>query len=143
MTRQTVLRHEFVEFIPTKLEAGTLYIFHKYRTAAHQCCCGCGFEVVTPLHPAKWRLTDHGESVSLDPSIGNWSFPCQSHYWIERGRVRWSRRLSERQIAAVRARNELAGDLDIGGKGGSASRQEDRARPLDWSFWAWLRRWLG
>ncbi|MGW5416889.1 DUF6527 family protein [Actinomadura geliboluensis] len=25
--------------------------------------------------------------MSLDPSIGNWSLPCRSHYGVRRGRV--------------------------------------------------------
>lgn len=33
----------------------------------------------------------------LRPSVGNWSFPCQSHYWIDNGRVRWAGRMSARQ----------------------------------------------
>jgi len=28
--------------------------------------------------------------VSLAPSIGNWSFPCNSHYWITGNEVRWA-----------------------------------------------------
>src|SRR3546814_4876362 len=80
-----------VETIPTRLQAGELYISKRYRTSVHLCCCGCGLEVVAPLNPAKWQLTEYRDgSVSLFPSIGNWSFPCRSHYWIERSRVRWS-----------------------------------------------------
>ncbi|WP_353963011.1 DUF6527 family protein [Streptomyces sp. NBC_00365] len=39
--------------------------------------CGCGRKVVTPLAPQEWKLTLDGVSVSLHPSIGNWSFPLQ------------------------------------------------------------------
>ena len=28
-----------------------------------------------------------GETVSLSPSIGNFQFPCKSHYWIRENRV--------------------------------------------------------
>ncbi len=31
-----------------------------------------------------------GETVSLDPSVGNWEYECMSHYWIDRGRIRWA-----------------------------------------------------
>ena len=106
MTRQANLRHAYVEYIPEKLEPGVLYISRKYRTASHLCCCGCDSKVVTPLNPAKWKLADHGQTVSLFPSIGNWSFPCKSHYWIDHGRIRWAREMSERQIANVR-RNDM------------------------------------
>ncbi|MFC4855982.1 DUF6527 family protein [Actinophytocola glycyrrhizae] len=27
------------------------------------------------------RRDFNGETVSLSPSIGNWSFPCRSHYY--------------------------------------------------------------
>jgi len=110
MTRQANLRHAYVEYIPEKLESGVLYISRKYRTASHLCCCGCDSKVVTPLNPAKWKLTDHGQTVSLFPSIGNWSFPCKSHYWIDHGRIRWASEMSERQIANVRRNDMLAAE---------------------------------
>ena len=98
MTRQASLGQAYVEYIPEKLEPGVLYISRKYRTASHLCCCGCGLKVVTPLNPAKWQLTDHGQTVSLYPSIGNWSFPCRSHYWIRSNRIRWSYDMSAEKI---------------------------------------------
>jgi len=107
MTRQANLRHAYVEYIPEKLEVGVLYISKKYKTASHLCCCGCELKVVTPLNPAKWNLTDHGQTVSLFPSIGNWGFPCRSHYWINHNRIRWASAMSERQIANVRSKDHL------------------------------------
>lgn len=100
------LQPVFVEAIPSVLRAGHLYISKRYRTAVHLCCCGCSLEVVTPLNPAKWRLTERGDTVSLYPSIGNWSFPCRSHYWIENNRVRWSWAMSKAEIARVRKRDQ-------------------------------------
>jgi hypothetical protein len=82
--------HEFVEFVPEQLAEATLYISMGYATAIHLCLCGCGQRVVTPLSPTDWRLTYDGESVSLDPSIGNWSFRCRSHYVIRRNHVIWA-----------------------------------------------------
>jgi len=99
------LEVEFVEFVPEQLAPGVLYVSRRYSTAAHLCCCGCGLEVVTPLNPAKWRLSERGGRVSLSPSIGNWSFPCQSHYWIEGGEVRWAAAMSPAAIAGVKARD--------------------------------------
>jgi uncharacterized protein DUF6527 len=93
-----VLEPEFVEFIPEKLEDGKLYISEEYRTAVHKCPCGCGNKVVTPLSPTDWRLTKEGKTVSLYPSIGNWGFPCRSHYWIERNQVVESYDMSQREI---------------------------------------------
>lgn len=97
------MTHQFVEFIPDELEDGTIYISVSYATVAHNCCCGCGKEVVTPISPRDWKLTFDGETVSLTPSIGNWGFPCQSHYWIVRNDVRWAEQWSPEEIAGGRA----------------------------------------
>ncbi len=83
------MKHKFVEFIPDELEDGILYISIIYATVLHKCGCGCGNEVVTPLSPSDWQLTFDGEAISLFPSIGNWSFPCRSHYWIRKNKVVW------------------------------------------------------
>jgi hypothetical protein len=108
MTRIARLRHEFVQYIPEVLSEGVLYISISFATTAHKCCCGCGNEVVTPIAPTDWRLCFDGETISLWPSIGNWSFACQSHYWIAQGRVRWAPRWSQEQIAAGRERDRNA-----------------------------------
>lgn len=108
MTRLDSLHHDFVEFIPDKPRAGTLYISIPYTTAVHLCACGCEREVVTPLSPTDWKLTFDGETVSLSPSIGNWSFECQSHYWIEYDRIRWAGRMTREQIDAGRVADSLA-----------------------------------
>lgn len=108
MKSQIVLQHEFVEFIPGVLKEGTIYISMRFGTAAHACACGCGNKVVTPLRPTDWTLIYDGKTVSLDPSIGNWSFACQSHYWIKRNNVRWGSPFSEEKIAAVRAYDRSA-----------------------------------
>src|SRR5688572_10061223 len=99
MNRQTHLQVEFVEFIPERLEPGKLYISRRYATALHLCCCGCGLEVATPLKPGKWHLTETDGAVSLYPSIGNWSFPCRSHYWIFQGQVHWASEWPRERIA--------------------------------------------
>jgi len=99
------LEYEFVDVIPGKLEEQTLYVSMDYATAVHKCCCGCGREVVTPLSPTDWKLIYDGVSVSLSPSIGNWSFECRSHYWIRKCKVRWSRSWSQKKIDAGRERD--------------------------------------
>jgi len=88
-TVNKLLNHEFVEFIPNIIENDTIYISISFATATHLCCCGCGIKVVTPFSPSDWKLTFDGESISLHPSIGNWQFPCRSHYWIRENKVVW------------------------------------------------------
>ena len=128
MTRRTAVRHEFTDVIPDRLQDGVVYISVRYATVLHLCCCGCRSEVVTPLSPDGWSVTFDGQSVSLSPSIGNWSFRCQSHYWITRNKVRWAHRWSQEEIAAARrgrptAQNRAAGDgqqpAGPGGSGGA------------------------
>lgn len=89
------IQHKFVEFIPQKLEDSILYVSVEYCTTAHLCVCGCGNKVITPLAPTSWKLTFDGKTVSLHPSIGNWNFDCESHYWIRNSRIehagKWSR----------------------------------------------------
>src|ERR1700731_4258645 len=105
MTRTTRLNLAFVEYIPSDLDEGTLYVSMAFATGVHKYCCGCGNQVVTPLSPTDWRLEFDGESISLHPSIGNWSFECRSHYWIRRNSVQWAPRWSEKQIEAGRSRD--------------------------------------
>jgi hypothetical protein len=99
------LAPQFVEAIPENLEFGVLYVSMRYATAIHQCACGCGREVVTPFSPTDWKLSFDGENVTLEPSIGNWNFPCRSHYWIRGGKVRWAGSMSQRQIDEGRTRD--------------------------------------
>ena len=96
--RSTSFSTIFCQTIPTELEEGTLYVSIEYATATHRCFCGCGQEVVTPFSPTDWMLLFDGDTVSLRPSIGSWSLPCKSHYWLSRNRVAWSRQWTEREI---------------------------------------------
>jgi hypothetical protein len=91
-----------------ELKDGALYVSMSFATVAHKCCCGCGKEVVTPLSPTDWKLIFDGKSITLDPSVGNWSFPCKSHYWIRGGKVRWAAEWSQDEIDAGRAKDRLA-----------------------------------
>lgn len=106
--KSDTIKYAFVDVIPETLEERTLYVAMDFATAAHKCCCGCGQEVATPLSPTDWKITYDGVSVSLWPSIGNWRFPCQSHYWIMRNEVRWAAQWSREQIEAGRAADRRA-----------------------------------
>lgn len=108
MRGELILRHEFVEYIPDKLEEATIYVSITFATVVHKCCCGCGNDVITPLSPTDWKLTFDGESISLDPSIGNWNFSCQSHYWIKRNRAKWSRQWTQAEVESGRRHDALA-----------------------------------
>jgi len=102
------LRPEYVELMPKVIEEGVLYISKKYGTAVHKCCCGCGQKVVTPLKPTEWSLSVAAGRVTLRPSIGNWSFPCRSHYWIRNNRVAWAGDMSAAEIERGRRLDRVA-----------------------------------
>lgn len=145
--RHHTLEHRFVRNVPRELEPGVLYISMEYATAVHSCCCGCGERVVTPFTPTDWRITFDGESVTLNPSVGNWNQNCRSHYVIERNRVIECGRWSDARVEAERLRDKQA-------KAAYYERETESAR-LDaqsiapavetektiglWSrFWAWF-----
>ncbi|SRR5258707_10420931 len=136
MTRHQTIRHEFVEYVPSLLEEGVLYISIPYATATHRCLCGCGNEIVTPLSPTDWSLVFDGVSVSLDPSIGNWSLACESHYWIERNRVRWAPKWSREQIREGREQDSRAKYTYYR----SVEEQRDDA-PQTLSLWQRVKKW--
>ena len=143
-----VLKPEFVEFIPEALEDGKIYISQAYATAVHKCCCGCGHKVVTPLSPTGWKLTVDGEHVSLYPSIGNWGFPCRSHYWIKRNVVRWPYQMSQREIEAGRRYDAHTKERYFATRApedepdavAGPTDSEDRREPV--AFWKKLKKWL-
>jgi hypothetical protein len=108
------LKHEFVEFIPDVIEEGKVFVSIEYATAVHKCCCGCGKEVVTPLSPTDWKLIFDGKTISLDPSIGNWTFPCRSHYWVKNNRGVWAEDWSQSRIDANRVDDRRTKDKYYG-----------------------------
>jgi Family of unknown function (DUF6527) len=114
MARLVRIKHEFVEFIPKERQDGVLYISIPYATAVHNCFCGCGLKVVTPISPVGWKLIFDGESVTLFPSIGSWRFPCRSHYFIRGGAVVWSWNMNEEDIEWGRVRDQKARDQYFG-----------------------------
>jgi hypothetical protein len=99
------IRHEFVETVPAEREEGVLYVSIEFEVTVHNCFCGCGSKIVLPLSPTDWRLTFDGDTVSLWPSVGNWSYPCQSHYVISRNEIVWAPAWTKKQIDAGRARD--------------------------------------
>lgn len=143
------LEPEFVETFPTLLQPGVLYISIEFTTCAHSCACGCGEEVVTPLSPAQWALTYNGRDVSLYPSVGNWSMPCQSHYVLNHGRIRWATHFTQGQIATNRARDRralyadlLAPDPDFSEDSAFPPDDVSHAAKPSNNLWSRLRRWM-
>ncbi|MGP9790969.1 DUF6527 family protein [Roseinatronobacter sp. NSM] len=104
------ISHQFVGAIPEHIKEGVLYLAMDYATAIHKCACGCGREVVTPFSPTDWKMGYDGVSVSLSPSIGNWSFPCRSHYWIKHSNIRWAGDMTDEQVAAGRQQDRRSKD---------------------------------
>lgn len=135
--RRAHYSYELVERFPDEPDAGVLYVSMGFATATHRCMCGCGEPVITPLTPTDWRITFDGETMSLAPSLGNWSMACRSHYWLQEGRVRWSGRWSAEQISAGRYRDRRAkaqayGEGPVGADSAptKAARQAPRWRRL-------------
>jgi hypothetical protein len=125
--RRISVEHVFVEYVPEQLDPGVVYVSVEHALASHLCCCGCGHEAVTPLGPDDWKLIFDGVSVSLSPSIGNWRLPCRSHYWIERGQVRWVRPVPRPRAVPVGASTDATA-VDSPRRGGAAATAAGRAR---------------
>ena len=111
MKSHETLRHEFVRLMPNQGELvdGVVYVSIPMRLVMHNCCCGCGTEVSTPLAPTFWELRFDGVTVSLYPSIGNRQMTCRSHYWIIRNRVSWAMPYS--QVVSEKRLTKLLQDL--------------------------------
>lgn len=134
------MRHKFVDLIPEEKEDGVIYISLKYNTATHLCCCGCGYKVITPFSPVDWQLIYNGEHVSLYPSIGNWDYPCKSHYWISKGKIKWARNFSEEEIELARQHDQRMNEQyyyeDVESK-----LDIDDIGSVKRNWWSWMLFW--
>lgn len=81
---------ELVHRVPEVPQSGILYACFDCNVIVHLCACGCGEKVVLPIDPDCWKVEYDGESLSLHPSIGNFQYPCKSHYWIRKNNVVWA-----------------------------------------------------
>lgn len=81
---------ELVHRVPEVPQSGILYACFDCNVVVHLCACGCGEKVVLPIDPDCWKVEYDGESLSLHPSIGNFQYPCKSHYWIRKNKVVWA-----------------------------------------------------
>jgi hypothetical protein len=144
MKTPRAIAFEFVDVVPSAREEGKLYVSIKYRTAIHSCFCGCGMKVVTPIRPTGWRLAYDGDTVSLHPSVGNWSFACQSHYWITNNQVIPAGPMSQEEIESGRRRDRAAKAPYLGEtlsvlKIASPDDTNKRRTFLEWLFGRWPR----
>lgn len=144
--RQVQMLPKFVDFIPEVLDDGVLYIALRFSTASHKCCCGCGSEVVTPLTPTDWSLKKDGSLVTLHPSIGNWSYQCQSHYFIRRNRVVWAGPMTGQRIAQGREAERLAkaSYFKVNNSAPSVAQPRHARAPVTTlgTVWATVKRWF-
>lgn len=97
---------QFVGYMPDKFKQGILYVSMRGKIVIHLCACGCGEKVVMPISPDDWKLTFDGESISLYPSIGNWDFPCKSHYWIQNNHVVIARNYDYEQEKPIKKKSK-------------------------------------
>lgn len=135
MKKEFKIKHEFVEFIPDVLAPGVVYVSIPYATSAHSCLCGCGSKVVTPLSRRGWSVTFDGESISLYPSVGNYSLPCRSHYFVRSDEVVWVVTPSQKEIDAERLRDGFSPPDDRR----SRDDKKDPTPRIRRSFLDWLR----
>jgi hypothetical protein len=137
-------KHEFVQFIPEELQEGTIYVSVRFATVAHLCACGCKAKVVTPLKPTDWKLTFDGKTISLHPSVGNWAFPCRSHYWIRNNKAQWAEDWSQEKIDGNRAYDQHEKEKYFGQAHGDGAdipdAKPEMSQPVTKSTW-WKRLW--
>lgn len=120
-----------VQYMPTQLEPGLLYVAKTFGAAAHLCACGCGTIVRTPLN--RWSLVETEDGPTVVPSIGNWQEPCRSHYLIKRGKVIWVPKWTREEVVAGRQREQqrLRAYYDA---------RDRRCAAVISRFWRWLKK---
>lgn len=141
----TRLEHRFCTHIPENLRPGVLYISMEFATAAHSCCCGCGEEVVTPFTPTDWRMVFDGQTISLWPSVGNWTLQCRSHYVVRNGVAIEAPPWTDEEIAAERRRDRAAKARFYESAGTAVTDDDrsggDRNRQVKTNWWHRFRNW--
>ena len=151
-------KQEMVSSIPEVLQGNTLYVTAAVDVAGHLCACGCGREVITPISPTDWSISFDKQGPTLSPSIGNWAFPCRSHYFIWNGEVVWARDMSQGAIDDGRRRDRArkqryyarlqehpAGPVttSVPEAGSSSTARSNASQPIGGRLAAWWRRLWG
>lgn len=121
-----------VHYMPKDLNPGVLYVSQEFGVAVHLCVCGCGAKIRTPLGPTEWAIHETDAGPSLHPSVGNWQQACRSHYWIDRGEVKWAAKWTPEQIIAGRRGEEQRRRAYYD----ALDRKRGRSQE---GFWQWLK----
>ena len=123
---------EYVHYMPKELKLGILYVSEEFGSAAHLCPCGCGSKVRTPLGLTDWTVEVTNKGPTLYPSVGNWQLPCQSHYVIHHGEIKWAGKWTPERIMTGRRNEERLSRAyyeNLYRKSGGAFRR----------LWRWIR----
>ena len=82
--RKVPITPVFVDEMPAFIERGKVYISEIYSTSQHICLCGCDNMVYMPITGGMfWDLVKEKDgTVTFIGSVGNYNFPCKSHYII-------------------------------------------------------------
>lgn len=74
-----------------EMKENVIYASIEYGCSQHKCLCGCGEIATMSLKPTwedGWDLITNSKDVySFTPSIGNYNFPCKSHYIITKNKA--------------------------------------------------------
>ena len=98
MAKRRPYRTEWVEDLPERVAKDTVYIVggerHPFRAAVvcprHRCQQVIHLDIA-PSFARRWSMTVHSDkTLSLHPSIHVTGHPCRCHYWLRRGKIRWS-----------------------------------------------------
>jgi len=98
--------YEQADPIPKVMKPGVVYHDTEFELAELLCPCGCRHRI-TLLVPDGHRISVHGTTPSISPSIAVCDAPCGSHFFIRDGEVDWlpafspdhSARVMEQQVA--------------------------------------------
>jgi hypothetical protein len=80
--------------IPTNVGKTIFVVGSKPKWVIFACPCRRGHRLSIPLMKSvspHWRLTKHGKTISLWPSVYVAGNPCGSHFWLLKNRVEWAR----------------------------------------------------
>ncbi len=84
--------------VPDRVEKTIYVVGATPKWVIFDCPCNKNHRLKVPLMKSvspHWRLTRHGKTVSLSPSLSVADGPCDSHFWLRQNRVEWARWVDE------------------------------------------------